>query len=205
MDISFLSFVVFCFILTITPGADMALVTKNTLAYSKRGGVLTAIGICTGLLLYGFLTASGLAYLLVHVVRVRHRADTGHALRPHDTQFTRRQLDLRIARILADQLRVGASRAGHLATGTDLQLDIVDDGADRHRRKRHCVARLDVDPRAGDHLIAHLQSLRRQDISQLAILVLDQRDEGGAVGIVFQPLHGRRHVELPAFEVDHAV
>ena len=65
MDISFLSFVVFCFILTITPGADMALVTKNTLAYSKRGGVLTAIGICTGLLLYGFLTASGLAYLLV--------------------------------------------------------------------------------------------------------------------------------------------
>lgn len=65
MDINFLSFIIFCFLLTITPGADMALVTKNTLTYSRRGGVVTAFGICTGLLFYGFLTASGLAYLLI--------------------------------------------------------------------------------------------------------------------------------------------
>ena len=49
---------------------------------------------------------------------------------------------------------------------------------------------------AGDHRVADLQALRRQDVGELAVLVLDQRDEGRAVRIVFQPLDRRRHVEL---------
>src|SRR3546814_8958557 len=50
-----------------------------------------------------------------------------------------------------------------------------------------------------------LQSLRRQDVGQLAVLVADQRDEGAAIGVVFEPLHRRGHVELATLEVDDAV
>ena len=77
-----------------------------------------------------------------------------------------------------------------------LHLDVVDDRADRHVGQRHRVARLDVDLLAGDHLVARRETLRRQDIGQLAVLILDQRDEGRPVRIVFQPLDRRRHVDL---------
>jgi hypothetical protein len=71
--------------------------------------------------------------------------------------------------------------------------------------QRHRVARLHVDGGASDHLVAHCETLRRQDVGQLAVLILDQRDEGGAVRIVFDPLDRRRHIELRALEVDDAV
>ena len=46
---------------------------------------------------------------------------------------------------------------------------------------------------AGDDLVAGLQALRSQDVGQLAVGVLDQGDEGGAVGVVLQTLdRGRR-------------
>ena len=51
----------------------------------------------------------------------------------------------------------------------DLELDIVDDGADRHVADRHGVARLDVDLIAGDDLVADGEALRRQDVGQLAV------------------------------------
>jgi threonine/homoserine/homoserine lactone efflux protein len=50
--------------MAITPGADMALVMKNTINYKKKGGIITALGICSGLLIYGLLSASGLSMLL---------------------------------------------------------------------------------------------------------------------------------------------
>ena len=49
------------------------------------------------------------------------------------------------------------------------------------------------------------ETLGRDDVGQLAVLVLDQRDEGGAVRIVFEPLDGADRVELDALEIDHAV
>ena len=57
---------------------------------------------------------------------------------------------------------------------------------------------------AGDDLVAGLQALRRQDVGELAVGVLDQRDEGGPVGIVLETLDRRRHVELATLEIDDA-
>ena len=136
--------------------------------------------------------AAGLAEDLVHVVGVRHRADRGHAAVLHHAQLARAQADLGVAGVAADQLGVGAGRAGDLAALHGLQFDIVDDGADRQAAQGRGVARLHVDLFGGDHLVAGLQPLRGQDIGQLAVGVLDQGDEGGAVGVVFQALDGRR-------------
>jgi hypothetical protein len=73
------------------------------------------------------------------------------------------------------------------------------------RRQRHRVARLDVDLGAGLDRVALGQPLRRQDVGLLAIGIVDQGDEGGAVGIVFDPLHRALHVPFPTLEIDDPV
>ena len=131
--------------------------------------------------------AAGLADVLVRVVGVRHRADRRHALLPHQAQLARRQPDLRVAAVAADELGVGAGRAGDLAALARLHLDVVHDRADRHRRERHGVARLDVGLGRRDHRVADREPLRRQDVGLLAVGIADQRDERGPVRVVLDP------------------
>src|SRR5262249_27100703 len=106
-----------------------------------------------------------------------------------------------VVAVTTDDLRIGAGRARDLAALAELELDVVHDGADRDVAERHGVARLHVDMLARDDRIAGGDPLRRQDIGELAVLVLDERNEGGAVRIVFEPLDSRRHVELAALEI----
>src|SRR5262249_3708208 len=107
---------------------------------------------------------------------------------------------------LARGVRNGAAGAAReLAALAGLQLDVVDDRADRHMTQRHRVAGLDRRIGAGAHFIAGLQALRRDDVATLAIRVLDERDVGRAVRIVLEALHGAGDAVLVALEVDDAV
>src|SRR5262249_8094592 len=141
----------------------------------------------------------------VHVIRVRHRTDGAAATAVHQALLARIHAQDDVVLVATDDLGVGAGGTRHLATLADLQLDIVHDRTDRDVAERHHVARLHVDIVAGNHRIADGQTLRREDISLLAIGIFDQRDEGGTVWIILQPLHGRGNVDLVALEVDHAV
>src|SRR5262249_2968138 len=58
---------------------------------------------------------------------------------------------------------------------------------------------------AGDDRVAGLESLRSQNIGKLAIVITDQRNERGAVRIIFEPLHGRWHVYLGTLEIDDPI
>src|SRR5262249_15652792 len=149
--------------------------------------------------------AAGLADRNIHIVRVRYRADGGHAAAVDQALLGRVQAQDDVVAVAADDLRVGAGRARDLAAFAELELDVVDDGADRNITERHGVARLHVHILARDHGVACGQPLRREDVGEFAVLVLDQGDEAGAVRIIFDPLDGRRYVELAAFEVDLAV
>ena len=51
-------------ILTVTPGADTALVTKNTVSRGYPAAVATTLGICSGLLVHASLSAVGLSAIL---------------------------------------------------------------------------------------------------------------------------------------------
>jgi len=64
MDSLFLAFVGISLLLSVTPGPDMALVTRNALAHGPRGVVLTTTGIAFALAVWVTASAVGLAAIL---------------------------------------------------------------------------------------------------------------------------------------------
>jgi threonine/homoserine/homoserine lactone efflux protein len=64
IDTALLAFVGVSLLLSVTPGPDMALVTRNALAHGRRGVLLTTSGIALALVLWVTATAVGLSALL---------------------------------------------------------------------------------------------------------------------------------------------
>lgn len=64
MDAELLAFVGISLLLSVTPGPDMAVVTKNALAHGRRGVLLTTTGIALALSIWITATAVGLSALL---------------------------------------------------------------------------------------------------------------------------------------------
>jgi threonine/homoserine/homoserine lactone efflux protein len=64
MDTQLLAFVGVSLLLAVTPGPDMAVVTKNALAHGRRGVLLTTTGIGLALVIWTTATAVGLSAVL---------------------------------------------------------------------------------------------------------------------------------------------
>lgn len=64
MTSSLTAFIVVAAIITITPGVDTALIVRTTLRHGRRGGLVAALGVGTGLLAWGLATALGITLLL---------------------------------------------------------------------------------------------------------------------------------------------
>ena len=60
-----IAFIGVAFILTITPGPDTMLVLRSTLARGRWAGIITMIGVVSGLFVHATLSALGLSLLLV--------------------------------------------------------------------------------------------------------------------------------------------
>jgi len=64
LDAGLLAFIGVSLLLSVTPGPDMAVVTKNALAHGRRGVLLTTTGIALALAIWTTATAVGLSALL---------------------------------------------------------------------------------------------------------------------------------------------
>lgn len=65
MSINYWTFIITSIVLILSPGIDTALVTKNTITFSTKGGLLTALGIASGILVHTIATGLGLSLLLM--------------------------------------------------------------------------------------------------------------------------------------------
>lgn len=70
IDHQILAFTGIAAILTLTPGADTMLVMRNVLTRGQRAGILTTVGICSGLFFHATLSALGLSLILVRSAAV---------------------------------------------------------------------------------------------------------------------------------------
>jgi len=64
MDAQLIAFAGVSLLLAVTPGPDMAVVTKNALAHGRRGVILTTTGIAVALAIWVTATAIGLSAIL---------------------------------------------------------------------------------------------------------------------------------------------
>lgn len=61
-----ITFMMVTLALTLTPGADTMLVIRNVLRGGKMDGIVTTIGICSGLFVHASLSALGVSVILVN-------------------------------------------------------------------------------------------------------------------------------------------
>jgi len=61
---AFLTIVVIHFLAVISPGPDFAMVTKNSLSYSRKTGIATAAGLGCGMLVHGLYCLMGIGLLI---------------------------------------------------------------------------------------------------------------------------------------------
>ena len=86
-----------------------------------------------------------------------------------------------------------------------VDLDIVNVCAQRNRAQRKCIAEIRRRIFARHHLRADCQAIRREDVTHLAIRVLNKSDARGAIRIVLDRDHFSGDAAFAAFEIDLAI
>jgi threonine/homoserine/homoserine lactone efflux protein len=69
LDSRVLAFAGIAALVTLTPGADTMLVVRSALVRGRRAGLLTVLGIGSGLFIHATLSALGLSVILVRSAR----------------------------------------------------------------------------------------------------------------------------------------
>ena len=128
--------------------------------------------------------------LHVLMVNVADLADGGHAVDTDVAQLAGGQAQEGQTVLLRHQLSHVAGGTRQLGALAGIELNVVDEGTDRDIGQRQSVAGLNVGACAGNNNVSDLQAVRGNDISLLAVLILNQRDKSGTVRVVLNGLYG---------------
>ena len=133
---------------------------------------------------------------------VGHFADRGPAGAKDAAHFGRGHFEVRVALIVRDNFGEIARRARELAAIARLELDVVDERADRDFAERQAIARCDRRAFGDEQCVAHLDLLRQKHVALLAVAVDRKTDECTAERIVFDARDPRRNVLLVEIKIN---
>ena len=148
---------------------------------------------------------AGFAQAFILMVGIGQLPDAGPAVEQDAPHLPRRQANQHIVALPRQHLRAGAGSPHQLSSSTWRQFEVVNHRASGDIPQRQGVSGADFGIRAGLHLVAYRKVHRRQDIGFFAVGVVQQRDTGGAVRVVFNGLYGSRHAVLAPLEVNSPV
>src|SRR5258707_1816443 len=126
-----------------------------------------------------------LAELEVALLGIADFPDGRPAGRVHEPDLPGWHPQVRMPAFLGEQLDSGARRPRDLGPAAGAHLNRVHHGASRDRAQRQAVARLDVGAVPVLHNVALPHAGRSEDVALLAVGVVQQRDPGGPVRVVF--------------------
>ena len=150
--------------------------------------------------------ATGLAELNVGVLGVADLTDGGAAASIHIADFAGRHTQLGVGTVLGDELHGGTGGTRDLRAAQRTELDGVHDRTGRDVLQRQVVAGLDIGLLAGLNGVTLLDALGGNDVTLLAVGVVQQRDASGTVRVVLDVSDlGRHAVLVPTLEVDETV
>ena len=149
---------------------------------------------------------TSLAPVDVGLLRVAHLADRGAAPDIDHPSLTRGHPQGGQLALASQQLDPRTSGAGQFGAAARAQFHGVDGGADRDIAQRQIIAGTDVSAFSGLHPGPLGQTLRSENVSLLAVGVVQQRDPSSAVRVVLDlGDSGRDSVLVIAAEVHQAV
>jgi hypothetical protein len=140
----------------------------------------------------------------VFMLGVADLTDGGVAIFVNAPNFARGKANLGVAFVARHEGGSATGGADHLSTATGSQLDVVNRKADRDRAKGKRIANVGRSGGPADQFRADLETGWRDDVSLLAVLILEQGKPGTATGIVFNCGNSRFDAMLLPFEIDDA-
>ena len=102
------------------------------------------------------------------------------------------------------QLRRATGGADDLTALARLELDVVDQGANRDVGDGQAIASANLGARSGHQRVADLEVDRCQDVALLSVGIVKQRQTRGAVRVVLDGRHDGRNAVLLAAKVQNA-
>ena len=149
--------------------------------------------------------ASCLTVVYIRVVCVAYGTDSRHAVLSNVSELAAGESQKSHSVLLSHELCHIAGGTNELSALSGVKLDVVDHCTYGDISQRESVAGLDVGICAASYRVAYAELIGSEDISLLAVLVLNESDESGTVRIVFDSLYFRVHTELVSLEVDNSV
>ena len=149
--------------------------------------------------------ASGFTYLDVDVILVAHGADGSHTIGGNVAKLTRGKAEKRIFAFFSHELCGVACGSCHLTASAGIKLNVVNERTGGDVCKRESIAGLDVGICACDDLVAYRKTGGSKDVALYAVLIPDESNKCGTVGIVLYCFYLREHTDLVSLIVDNAV
>ncbi|GFE59227.1 hypothetical protein AOG1_31070 [Geobacter sp. AOG1] len=120
----------------------------------------------------------------IFVIQVTYLANGRHAFLENHSHLSRRKLDLSVLAFFGHELSESTRTAGQLRAFANLQLNVVNDRAERDCFERQRITRLDVSFGTCNHRIANLEVERRKNVAFLAININKQCNTGAPIRVI---------------------